>query len=49
MKIKLIRTATVSISLDYLLKGQLHFLNQHLDVVAVSGEDEHLREVAERM
>lgn len=45
---KLIRITTVSISLDYLLKGQLRFLNQHFEVVAVSGEDEHLRTVAER-
>lgn len=48
MSIKIIRTATVPISLDYLLKGQLKFLNQHFEVVAVSGEDEHLRTVAER-
>ena len=47
-KTKLIRTSTVPISLDYLLKGQLRFLNQHFEVVAVSGEDEHLRTVAER-
>ena len=45
---KLIRITTVSISLDYLLKGQLKFLNQHFEVVAVSGEDFHLRQVAER-
>lgn len=48
MPIKIIRTTTVSISLDYLLKGQLRFLNQYFEVVAVSGEDEHLRTVAER-
>jgi glycosyltransferase involved in cell wall biosynthesis len=47
-KPKLFRTSTVPISLDYLLKGQLNFLNQHFEVVAVSGEDEHLQEVAER-
>lgn len=46
--IKIIRTTTVPISLNYLLKGQLRFLNQHFEVVAVSGEDEHLRTVAER-
>ncbi|WP_322549063.1 glycosyltransferase family 4 protein [Flavobacterium psychraquaticum] len=45
---KIIRTATVPMSLNYLLKGQLHFLNQHFEVVAVSGDDNHLREVAER-
>lgn len=48
MKTKLIRTSTVPISLDYLLKGQLHFLNQYFEVVAVSGEDVSLRTVAER-
>lgn len=47
-KTKLFRTTTVPLSLDYLLKGQLRFLNQHFEVVAVSGEDEHLRTVAER-
>lgn len=45
---KLIRTSTVAMSLDFLLKGQLAFLQQHYEVVAVSGEDEHLRTVAER-
>lgn len=48
IKPKLIRTATVGISLDILLKGQLAFLNQYYDVIAVSGEDEHLRNVKER-
>ena len=48
MKNKLIRTATVAMSLNYLLKGQLSFLNEHYEVIAVSGEDEHLQEVHER-
>ena len=48
MKNKLIRTATVAMSLNYLLKGQLAFLNEHYEVIAVSGEDEHLQEVRER-
>ena len=48
MKIKVIRTATIALSLDYLLKGQLAFLNEHYEVIAVSGEDEHLQEVRER-
>ncbi|MGZ9675086.1 glycosyltransferase family 4 protein [Flavobacterium sp. GNP001] len=47
-KPKLIRTATVAISLDILLKGQLSFLNSHYEVVAVSGADGHLETVAER-
>ena len=35
-------------SLDYLLKGQLAFLNTHYEVVAVSGDDDHLANVAHR-
>jgi len=45
---KLIRTSTVAISLDYLLKGQLSFLQKHYEVLAVSGNDIHLEEVAKR-
>jgi len=48
MKPKLIRTSTVAISLDYLLKGQLNYLQKYFDVVAVSGQDEHLENVAQR-
>jgi glycosyltransferase involved in cell wall biosynthesis len=47
-KPKVIRTATVALSLDYLLKGQLAFLNNHYEVVAVSGQDAHLENVAQR-
>ena len=47
-KTKIIRTATVAISLDYLLKGQLAFLNKHYEVVAVSGSDAHLVNVKDR-
>jgi len=35
-------------SLNYLLKGQLRYLNQYFEVVAVSGNDAHLQEVAQR-
>lgn len=45
---KLIRTATVPVSLNYLLKGQLSFLQKHYEVLAVSGNDIHLEEVAKR-
>ena len=45
---KLIRTATVSISLDILLKGQLSFLNRYYQVIAVSGQDVHLENVKNR-
>ena len=47
-KPKLIRTATLGVSLDLLLKGQLKFLNQHFEVVAVSGGGDHLRKVYDR-
>ncbi|WP_395064878.1 glycosyltransferase family 4 protein [Flavobacterium sp.] len=45
---KLIRTATVSVSLDVLLKGQLAFLNEHYQVIAVSGKDKNLENVSIR-
>ena len=48
MKNKIIRTATVALSLDVLLKGQLSFLNNYFNIIAVSGEDNHLKEVRER-
>lgn len=35
-------------SLDILLKGQLAFLNEHYEVIAVSGGDNHLKTVASR-
>jgi glycosyltransferase involved in cell wall biosynthesis len=47
-KAKLIRTATVASSLDILLKGQLQFLNQYFDVIAISGQDSHLDVVKSR-
>lgn len=47
-KTKIIRTATVALSLDYLLKGQFAFLNKYYEVVAVSGADAHLENVAKR-
>lgn len=47
-KSKLIRTSTVAISLDILLKGQLHFLDRHYNVIAVSGDDNHLHNVNSR-
>ena len=45
---KIIRTSTIALSLDYLLKGQLAFLQQQYEVVAVSGDDEHLQTVDNR-
>ncbi|SEA45510.1 glycosyltransferase family 4 protein [Bizionia paragorgiae] len=46
--VKIIRTSTVAISLDVLLKGQLEFLNNHFEVIAVSGQDKHLENVKKR-
>ncbi|KQR92033.1 glycosyl transferase family 1 [Chryseobacterium sp. Leaf180] len=46
--VKLTRTSTVAASLDILLKGQLAYLNQYYEVVAVSGPDSHLQAVTER-
>lgn len=47
-KPKVIRTATIALSLDYLLKGQLAFLNREADILAVSGMDQHLETVSNR-
>lgn len=48
MKRKIIRITTVPISLKVLLKGQLKYLNEKYDVVAVSSYGKELDEVAER-
>lgn len=48
MKPKLIRTSTVPQSLNGLLEGQLNYLNQFFEVVAVSGNDINLTIVQER-
>lgn len=47
-KIRIIRTSTVPVSLKFLLKGQLSFLNRYFDVSAVSGEGPDLDVVRER-
>lgn len=46
--IKIIRTSTVPISLNILLKGQLKFLSQFFTVIGVSGDGEDLEEVKNR-
>lgn len=46
--IKLFRTSTIATSLDTLLKGQLHFLNQYFEVTAISGYDKRLEKVQQR-
>jgi glycosyltransferase involved in cell wall biosynthesis len=47
-KPKLIRVATVPMSLRYLLKGQLAFLNKHFELIAVASPGIDLDEVARR-
>jgi glycosyltransferase involved in cell wall biosynthesis len=47
-KVKIIRVSTVPQSLNGLLKGQLKFLNQYFNVIAVSGYNEKLEEVQQR-
>ena len=48
MKTKIIRTSTIAMSLNLLLKGQLSFLSKHYDVIAVSGYDDDLELVKNR-
>lgn len=47
-KVKVIRTSTIALSLDVLLKGQLKFLKKQYEVVAISGQDKHLELVKVR-
>lgn len=47
-QIKIIRTATVSGSMVNLIKGQLQFLNQFYEIVAVAAGEEKLKFVGER-
>jgi glycosyltransferase involved in cell wall biosynthesis len=47
-KAKIIRVSTISLSLDVLLRGQLHYLNRFYEVIAVSGYDKHLENVKDR-
>ena len=46
--IKIIRTSTVSISLNILLQGQLKFLSSYFNVLAISTDDHYLQEVSKR-
>ena len=45
---KIIRTSTIALSLNVLLKGQLSFLKKYYNVIAVAGDDEDLRIVENR-
>ncbi|GEC79205.1 glycosyltransferase family 4 protein [Flavobacterium aquatile] len=46
VKKKLVRITTVPLSLDKILDGQLWFMNNHYDVIAVSSEKEYLIQCA---
>ncbi|MGA6119770.1 glycosyltransferase family 4 protein [Sphingobacterium anhuiense] len=45
---KIIRTSTIPLSLNVLLKGQLSFLNKHFDIIGISSKGELLDEVSKR-
>lgn len=45
---KLVRITTVPVSLDKLLGNQLHFMNEHYEVTAVSSDRESLRKIADK-
>lgn len=45
---KLIRITTVPLSLDKLLEGQLKFMQNHYDVIAISSEKDYLEKIGKR-
>jgi glycosyltransferase involved in cell wall biosynthesis len=45
---KLIRITTVPLSLDKLLEGQLRFMNEFYEVIAVSSENEYLERIGQK-
>lgn len=47
-KPKLIRITTVPISLDKLLSGQLRFMDTYYEVIAVSAEEEYLKQIGDK-
>jgi len=47
-KPKLVRITTIPISLDKLLGGQLQFMQNHYDVIAISSEKDYLEKVGKR-
>ena len=47
-KRKLIRITTIPLSLDKLLSGQLRFMQDYYDVIAVSSEKEYLERIGKR-
>lgn len=47
-KSKMMRISTIGLSLNYLLKGQLKFLDRYYSVIGVSSDDGNLGEVEQR-
>lgn len=47
MKSKIIRITTVPVSLEKLLSGQLRFMGDHFEVIAVSSDEKGLKKVGE--
>ena len=47
-KQQLIRIATVPLSLDKLLSGQMQFMNSFYEVIAISSEKKYLKRVGEK-
>ena len=48
MKPKLIRITTVPISMDKLLYGQLSYMSDYYDIIAISSDETYLKKVGER-
>lgn len=48
MKRKIVRITTVPVSLSVLLKGQLKYIGQYYDVIAISSSGRELKDVEER-
>lgn len=48
LRIKVIRTSTIPISLNVLLKGQLRFLSQYFEVIGISSSGQILEELKAR-
>lgn len=46
--IKIIKTSTISLSLNVLLKGQLKFLSQYFEIIGISSNDGSLQEICKR-
>ena len=49
MRLKVLRVSTVPIYMNIVLKGQLNYLNQFFEVIAVTGyHEKHFNDVLER-